>query len=625
MKKQASNLPLNVSAYTAIIHTRRIKKISHVEVRITEQTDKQARFIQLRASGWSYTDIAAELGISKGSCSNWARRYREEIHRAASKITAGGAKPLPRADKKKAPRVVDITDKLSADGESDGRAAAHCFTPEFRDHYDIGDVTEQDREEIATLKKAARQIGETFRDAAAEEVQKAAAGISETITAILRQQYAEMQQGLTFADDLSDTASSILASYKPLWEKLERQIRDYLDAIPEEEKEQLRAEIEQGQEAAAIPPGSITVLNTDAGSGKKSKAKEKSETTVIAIQNLFQKAFATMLSGAITSHLTTINTTVKKPDIDAVTGEAAIRLNNGFTLHIENYDRTHREWKTSTIKLLHLCTLLLTENNHYREKHKDAIKATVAFNISEYMALLNTPDTQSSRKEARSKIKKDLDTLRHSSIDWKERSRGKEKAFLNTPILGGSYGIDKKGNVIVTFSPQFAEYLIQDAYLMQYSLKLLTVDERNANVYPLGYKLLMQSSIDHNIQVGTADIISVKKALEVCPSIPTIKELQAKKDSHWERKIKDALEKTLDSIPYMRWEYCNSKGVPLTDKQLAVSSYATFIGLYIHYEVIGAPDQTKRLQAKAEKARKRKARNDAKKATKKKGASRPNS
>ena len=598
-------------------------------MRITEQTDKQARFIQLRANGWSYTDIAAELGISKGSCSNWAKRYAAEISHAAAKLAEQGAEPLPRAVKKRTPRVVDITNKLSFNNKPDELPVAHYLTPEFQERYKRGDVTEQEREGMETLEEAAKQIGESARnfapryDAMRDEIQKAVEGIGESIAAIVRQQYEEMQKDLDFSNILDDTFNSIMAIYKPLWEKLETQIKEYVDSIPAEEKERLRAEIEQEQDTAAISPEDITVLSADTNSGKKSKSESKRETAAIAI-NLIQNAFATMLSGAITSHLTTINTTVKKPDIDLITGEAAIRLNNGFVLHIENYDRTHREWKTSTIKLLHLCTLLLTENNHYREKRKDAIKATVAFNISEYMKLLNTPNTQSSRKEARARIRKDLDTLRHSSIDWKERSRGKEKAFLNTPILGGSYGIDKKGNVIVTFSPQFAEYLIQDAYLMQYSLKLLTIDERNANAYPLGYKLLIQSSIDHNIKAGTADIISVKKALEVCPSIPTFKELQAKKDSHWERKIKDALEKTLDSIPYIRWEYCNSKGLPLTDEQLAISNYTTFIGLYIHYEVINAPDQTKRLQAKAERASKRKARNDAKKVTANKGTGRHN-
>lgn len=599
------------------------QQIIHIEVRATEPTNKQTRFIQLRAEGWSYSDIAAELGISKGSCSNWAKRYTAEINKAAAKLKEQGAEPLPKAPKKKAPRIIDITHNLNFNNKPDDLPINHFLSPEFKERYERGEITEQEREGMEILKTIPERIGQSLKefapvyDGMMKELQDVAAEISKSISATFKRYADEISIKLPDIG-LEKTFASLMASYKPLWEALEKQIKEYVETLPPDVREQLQAEIEQEQ-AEIVKPENITIL--DADSGKTKKSEKGSGNTAIAIQNLFQKAFATMLSGAITNHLTTINTTIKKPSVDAVTGEATIKLNNGFMLHIENYDRTHREWKQSTIKLLHLCTALLTEGNHYREKKPDAIKATVVFNISDYMHLLNFPATQSSRKEARKRIKNDLDTLRHSSIDWKEKSRGKEKAYLNTPILGGSYGIDKKGNVIVTFSPQFTEYLIQDAYLMQYSLSLLQTDERNANAYPLGYKLLQHNSIDHNIRVGTADIISVKKALEACPGIPTYEELQAKNDRHWERKIKDALERTLDNIPSVRWEYSNSKGLPLTDEQLADTSYTTFIGLYIHFEVIDAPDQTKRLQAKAERASKRKAKRDTKRATENKGAS----
>lgn len=572
-------------------------------MRTTELTDKQARFIQLRAKGWSYSDIAAELGISKGSCSNWAKRYTAEINRAAAKLKEQEVEPLPKAPKKKVPRVVDITDKLSFDSNPDE-------PPDFIGRYKRGKLTPVESEGLkqfsSTLGNEMKKAYENYliknqiEEMASNLVIKAMEGLERCLEELGRR-LEEVGDQPYINEQTKEivTLESVMASCKPMLEEAVGDLTTYMELLSPEEREKLKSERGQEQAAATRP-------------------ENKNGSTATALQSLFQKVFATMLSGAITGHLTTINTTIKKPSIDRVTGKATIKLNNGFVLHIENYDRTDREWKPSTIKLLHLCTLLLTESNHYREKHKDAIKAVVAFNINEYMTLLDIPATKSSRKEARLRIKKDLDTLRHSSIDWKEQSRGKEKAYLNTPILGGSYGIDKKGNVIVTFSPQFAEYLIQDAYLMQYSLRLLKVDERNANAYPLGYKLLTHSSIDNNIKRGTAEIISVKKALENCPSIPKYEELQAKNDRHWERKIKEALEKALDLLPGLRWHYCNSKNVPLTEEQLADNSYSSFIGSYIHFEWEDAPDQTKRLQTKAEKARKRKLKNGTKKTEKSK-------
>ena len=67
-----------------------------------------------------------------------------------------------------------------------------------------------------------------------------------------------------------------------------------------------------------------------------------------------------------------------------------------------------------------------------------------------------------------------------------------------------------------------------------------------------------------------------------------------------------ALEKALDSLPFIKWEYCKAKSEPLKDEELEITSYSFFSGLYIHFEVIDAPDQSQQIQAKAKIASKRK-------------------
>ena len=44
--------------------------------------DKKEQFILLRAEGYSYAKIAAQLHISKGTCTNWERDLAEQIRRA---------------------------------------------------------------------------------------------------------------------------------------------------------------------------------------------------------------------------------------------------------------------------------------------------------------------------------------------------------------------------------------------------------------------------------------------------------------------------------------------------------------------------------------------------------------
>ncbi len=41
--------------------------------------ETQQRFVQLRAQGWSYARIAAELKVARGTVINWSRKFRFEI------------------------------------------------------------------------------------------------------------------------------------------------------------------------------------------------------------------------------------------------------------------------------------------------------------------------------------------------------------------------------------------------------------------------------------------------------------------------------------------------------------------------------------------------------------------
>ena len=159
-----------------------------------------------------------------------------------------------------------------------------------------------------------------------------------------------------------------------------------------------------------------------------------------------------------------------------------------------------------------------------------------------------------------------------------------------------------------------ANYLNQ-AYIMQYPLELLAISECNPNAYPIARKLALHHSIDNNHKKGTANIISVAKLLESAPEIPSIEVVRAGNQS-WSDRIKDRLEKALDTISdIIPWEYSNSKGAPLTDSQLDISDYDTFIKLYIKFDILGAPDPTQRIEAKKAKttARRKAKKTDTKK------------
>lgn len=552
----------------------------------TERTEKQSRFVELRASGMTYDKIATELGISKGTCSNWAKKYAAEIEQAKSQ-------PLQRANKKK-PRVIDITDKLELRTDSGKLSVAHFKTPEFKERYERGELTPEEAEGVAIMEKTAKEIGEQLKQIKIEPIKLPKFDFSFNVP----QGTFDAVENLfdsTLIEAVNEAVEAITKSFQQLLPNLQEQFDEYVESLPPEEQAEIRAAIEAGKQKQK----------------KANKGKHRSGSNDIAtatVSNyLFDKVYTAALSGTATNQLAAINTTVNKPDIDRITGNATYKRDS-FSLSIENYQNTAREFKISTNKLISICTMLLADINHYREKDTTAIQPTVTFTISDYMKLLGMKPTKPNRDKARAKIKADLDTLLNTKISWTEKRKGKAAKngdFLSIPIIGGKTGI-YKGTVVVTFSKEMAEYLVQNAYIMQYPLSLLKIDERNANAYPLGIRLHLHSSIDNNIRRGTATIISVKKALEYCPDIPTYTALQARNDDrHWERYIKDALERALDQQPQIRWEYSNPKGEPLTDRQLSIADYNSFIGLYIHYELIDAPDQTERLTAKAERKTKR--------------------
>lgn len=323
-----------------------------------------------------------------------------------------------------------------------------------------------------------------------------------------------------------------------------------------------------------------------------------------------------MLNGTATNQLTNISTHSNPPIVDAITGNATIKQ-GALKVFIDSYNELTGGLRTSTHKLLDACTIALTQQNNYRGKD-DKLNPRVTIPLERFMELCGIPLTKPSKDKTRRKVKEDLETLYHISMEWTEASGRNTKDFAKMRVCDRI--ALNRGNITFSFSLDMAKYLT-NAYLMQYPMELLKVDERNPNSYHIGKKLLLHNSIDNNKRKGTANILSVKSLLEVCPDMPTYEQVLAT-GRQLDQRIKAPFETALNSLSsFLNWEYCNSKGVPLTEDQLQSTDYATFEKLLIKFAVIGVPDQTARLEARAEEA---KARSDKKKrTTSKKTADKP--
>ena len=296
-----------------------------------------------------------------------------------------------------------------------------------------------------------------------------------------------------------------------------------------------------------------------------------------------------MLNGTATNAFSAIGRKAEPTSIKTITDNATIEKGD-FKVFIEKYSNK-KTLKVGVVKLLDILAIKLTKLNHYKAKDANTLKRTVTFSLDEYMTYLDVKDV----KDARKRLKEALDTLYSISLEWGEKSRGEVKNYTKMRICEAQ-GINR-GIVSFTFTKSMASYLNQ-AYVMQYPLDLLAISERNPNAYPIARKLALHHSIDNNHKKGTANIISIAKLLEVAPEIPSIEAVR-KVNGSWSERIRGSLEKALDALEgIVSWEYSNSNSVPLTDKQLELSDYETFIKLFVKFDIKGAPDPTERLKKK---------------------------
>ena len=303
--------------------------------------------------------------------------------------------------------------------------------------------------------------------------------------------------------------------------------------------------------------------------------------------------------GTVSNALTKIRANKRNTTIDLL-GTATIKSGD-FTITIPEFAK-NKAPRTSTYQLLDALTVKLTETG--------AKSPVVVLPLDDYMRMRGLTD----RKEARKQAVEDLEILFSDRISGKEkRTKEQEKAFFDMRIIDFK-GIDKKGNITVTFGTAY--YNIHKNYpVMYYPPQLWLLNgKRNPN----SYYLLRKISEHKNMNVGkkNEDIIAVKTLIANAPTLPSYAEVMDT-DKHLSQRIIEPFERDMDTLAdTLTWEYCHSNGEPLKKEELDNLNYDTFIGLMIKTAWTYYPDQTARMERKAERQAKAKA--TRKRATKKK-------
>ena len=286
--------------------------------------------------------------------------------------------------------------------------------------------------------------------------------------------------------------------------------------------------------------------------------------------------YSTIRQGTVTNILTKMRAIEgQNAVIDPLTGTATITKGN-FTLTIPNYT-TLTGLKTSTYQLLDAITIALTVTG--------AKSPSVLITLDDYMKRRGLKD----RKEAKSQVSEDMKLLRQASITGEEK-RGKNTISYSFVNIADSGEVRRNGDIVFTFGSTFYKMLLGYP-VMPYPAQLQTVNnKRNPNSYYLLRKITELKNMNAGKQ--NEDIMSVKTLLDAAPYIPSYDEVMSGNRNVSERIIKP-FERDLDALAdALSWEYCHSKGAPLTDAEVSRLDYAIFSKLLIKVYWKDYPEET---------------------------------
>ena len=190
-------------------------------------------------------------------------------------------------------------------------------------------------------------------------------------------------------------------------------------------------------------------------------------------------------------------------------------------------------FRTSTHKLLCAAAIAFTAVNHIGTERRINTRS-ISISLRDYASMLGMPATDTTLKNLRKILRRDLALLGSARLSWTETVQGETHSHSNVG-LAESCGI-RLGVVEVTLSQQFADWLVGRP-LMQYPQALFGLDERSAVAYRLGYKLALHTSNRNNILRGTAGTVKTATLLR-CSGLPAIGELRAKEQSYTHRIVK---------------------------------------------------------------------------------------
>lgn len=350
-----------------------------------------------------------------------------------------------------------------------------------------------------------------------------------------------------------------------------------------------------------------------------------------------ESSYLPVLQGRATNALAIMATRSALIVKDPISHSGKIRVgrNGEEVIGIIKDDKLISKLGVGAHKLLMTAISTFTANNHTGERARQVKATEVLIPLKEYAKKkgykldaqpTSTPEEEKKEaqriknefKNARRAIEKDLEVLYNFSFQWKEKIRGKEEDLGERRVID-EYAIER-GYIKINIAKSFSEYLIK-LPISQYPIALLSLAENQKNAYSIANFMSLHANNDNNIRGGTSNLLKVKTLLSYT-NLPSIEDVKKKRKS-WTERIKEPLERALDALGdsyeadnkegksverkgcglLESWEYCHSKGVPLTDKEAKslIDSFEVWSETLVKFTLKEAPDHRDRLEAKAQR------------------------
>lgn len=290
--------------------------------------------------------------------------------------------------------------------------------------------------------------------------------------------------------------------------------------------------------------------------------------------------FRVLHQGPTTNELALLTTSGSKLQRDAITNAAFLETDH-LSITIKGSGKTPVKLRASTWQLFDSLVTYWTEHGTPAD--------TIAYPLTDYMKLRKLNSESSTRKQ----VTDDLEALYSLSISFRGKGRYGED-FIDMRLCVEK-GI-RNGVILFTLAPRCAQ-LLRRYPIMNMPEPYYSID---TNRYPHAAFLMRKIATLKNMNVvnGDSDIISVKTLLEAAPDLPRYEDIAER--GKISRDIIEPFEKNMTALEdVFTWEYCHSKGEPLTEDELSHFTYAVFSRCLVRIHWKNYPDMTRRIERKA--------------------------